>query len=249
MSGLLGAGVVVMIVADAVIGARLVRLSLRTRRLPELCIGASLLGLGAIGYPLSIAARSGAGGSPEADVAWLAAAIGCQDLGCAAMAAAVATTFRPGLAWARGLAGALAAALLGSWLVEWSAGDFALRAGSTAAYWTGFAARVLPFAWSAAESWRYHGLLRRRLRLGLGDAAVSDRFRLWAISSSAVVCAFALFGVALLTRSDVTTSPWVLAPTSLVGCVAGVSLWLAFLPPAAYVRWLERRATSGPTPA
>ncbi|MGH0032946.1 MAG: hypothetical protein ACQGVC_24400 [Myxococcota bacterium] len=239
MSALLGAGVAVMILADAVVGSRLVMLARRTRQLPELGLGGSLLLLGAIGYPLSIAARSGVGGSPEADAAWLAAGLGLQNLGCAAMALATVATFHSGSAVARGVAVLLTAMLAGSWTAQLATGDFGRPTGTSVAYWVGFAGRVLPFVWSAAESWRYHGLLRRRLRIGLADAAVTDRFRLWAVSATGVVCAFGVFMTGLLTGTPVSTSPWVLAPTSLFGVVSGVTLWLAFLPPKAYLARLE----------
>lgn len=236
MTALLGVGVLVMIVADAIVGARLVGLWRHTGRLPELALGSAVLLVGALGYPLAIAARNDLGGSPELDIRLLATSIALQNLGCACMALATLGTFRAGVVWARGLFTALAALLAGSWLVQLLTHDFASPAGQSFAYWVGFAGRVLPFLWSAAESWRYHGLLRRRLRLGLTDGAVADRFRLWALSATGVVGAFGIFGVALLAGADVATSAWVLAPTSLLGCISGVSLWLAFLPPAWYLR-------------
>jgi hypothetical protein len=239
MRALLGLGVVVMILADAVVGLRMLALALRTRRLPELGIGGSLVLLGALGYPISIAARSGAGGSPDADRLLLSAAMACQNLGCAAMAVATVSTFRPRVGWARALACLVAALVAGSWVFEVATGDFAHRPGSTASYWVGLVGRVLPFVWAAAESWRYHAVLRRRLRVGLTDPAVTDRFRLWALSSTAVACAFGVFTLGILSGVEVASSPWVLAPTSLAGWVSGVSLWLAFLPPAWYLRRLH----------
>lgn len=244
MRALLGLGVVVMILADAIVGVRMLRLARRTRALPELCIGASLMLLGALGYPLSIAARSGAAGSPEANEGLLAVAMACQNLGCAAMAVATVATFRPGVAWARAGAGLFTALVAGSWLVQVAQGDFANRPGESAAYWVGLAGRALPFVWATAESWHYYGVLKRRLRIGLSDATVTDRFRLWAISGSGVVCAFAVFTLGIWSGVDVAASAWVLAPTSAAGWVSGVSLWLAFLPPAWYLRRLEPEVTA-----
>lgn len=239
MAALLGAGVAVMILADAVVGARLLALWWRTRGLPELGLGLSLLGLGAIGYPLSIAARRGLVGSPDTGSAWLGAGLGLQDLGCAAMALATVAMFRPGVAWARVAAGAIVVVLAGSWTAEAVTGDFARPTGETALYWIGLAARALPFLWCAAESWHYHGMLRRRLSLGLADRVVTDRLRLWATSATGVFAAFSVFAVGLVSGVDVSTSPWVLVPTSLAGWISGVTLWLAFLPPDWYLRRLQ----------
>lgn len=40
-------------------------------------------------------------------------------------------------------------------------------------------------------------------------------------------------------------SPPVLAATSFVGVVAGITIWLAFLPPAAYLRRIRQAREAG----
>lgn len=249
MTALLGAGIVLLIAADAVVGVRLVLLARRTRQLPELALGAALLLMGAVGYPLSIAARKGLGAEAGLADAALGAALAFQDAGCAAMAIATAWTFRGAAPWARRLAGLFAVALAASWAVQAATGDFAVEAGHTLPYWVGFALRALAFTWSAAESWAYYAVLRRRLRLGLADAIVSDRFRLWAVSATGVTAGFGIFLLALLSGTDVAASPWVLASTSAVGCVSSVTLWLSFLPPRWYLRRFQPRPASTDAPA
>jgi hypothetical protein len=238
MASLLGLGVVVMIAADAVVGSRLLLLARRTRRLPEFALGSSVLLLGGVGYPLAIAARQGLGGA-EAATGLLAAALAMQNLAGFAMAVAVWCTFRPGSAAARWATALLASMLLASWLGQALFAGFPPAAGGSASYWLGFAGRVLPFLWSAAESWRYYGLLRKRLAIGLAEPVVTDRFRLWAICSSAVTLAFGAFAFAALQGLDVSSEPGVLAVTSLAGLVSGVTLWLAFLAPHWYLRRFE----------
>ncbi len=242
MTALLGSGVALLIAADAVVGVRLVLLARRTRRLPELALGSALLLMGAIGYPLSIAARRGLGAEGGFEVAALGAALAFQNAGCAAMAIATAWTFRASSRRARGAALGMAAALAASWTVQAVTGDFAIPAGRTLAYWTGFALRAAAFAWSAAESWATFALLRRRLRLGLADADVTDRFRLWAQSATGVTAGFAVFGAALVAGVDPAVSAWVLVSTSAVGCVSATTLWLAFLPPRWYLRRFQPTA-------
>ena len=236
MAGWLGIGIAVMIVADAVVGGRLVWLSARTRRLPELALGLSVFLLGGVGYPLAIAARQGLGGADGAS-AVLGAALALQNVGALAMAVSVWRTFRADAPAAPLACAGFAAALLASWILQATGGGFGLSPGATAAYWLGLSARATPFAWSAFESWRYFLLLRRRLALGLAEPAVADRFMLWAVCATSVTVAFALFAVAVVAGLDVATSPWVLAPTSAAGLVSGVTLWLAFLAP----RWYRRR--------
>jgi hypothetical protein len=243
VSAILGLGMLAMIVADAAAGARLLWLARRTRQLPELALGSSLLLMGAVGYPLAVAARRGAFGA-DAPAAWiLAGALAVQNLGCFGTFVLNWRVFRPGARWAAGLTGAGAAVLVASIAGPALAAGPAGPGDGGAWYYAGLAARAAGFAWAAVESLRYHGLMRRRLALGLADPVVTDRFRLWGIASAATVAGFGAFLAGRLAGPHMAESPPVLAATSCVGLVAATSLWLAFLPPAAYLRRLAARAS------
>jgi len=104
--------------------------------------------------------------------------------------------------------------------------------------------------WVSYEPLRYHRLMRRRLKLGLAEPVVVDRFLLWGVGSAARL-ALVLFGVgsALYVRNlepatALTFSKLVLVGTSACGLVASVAYWLAFHPTPAYQRWVERRVGS-----
>lgn len=240
MERVLGLGLLVMIAADAVVGARLLILAARQRRLPELAFGATFVLLGVVGYPLAISARSAAGGTGDGGL--LAAALAAQNLGALAMYVATWQVFRPDAVWALRLVsmagGVFLASLLGD---SFQAGRPLLRDGGSW-YYLGFAARALAFVWAAHEAFRYHGMMRRRLALGLGDPVVADRFRLWAVSATAVAVAFGAFLAGRLFAPDGVMAAPVLIATSLAGIVAGVTVLLAFSPPAAYVRHVASRA-------
>jgi hypothetical protein len=243
MQQILGIGVLVMIVADAVVGARLLLLAARTRQLPELCFGLSFLSLGVVGYPLSIIARKAAlAGAPVPGL--LPTALFFQDLASLMMFVATWRTFRPGKRWPLVVvwigAGAFVSSLVGD---SAAAGAWVLRDGG-AWYQLGFWARAGAYIWAAVEAGRYYGVMRRRLAVGLADPAVADRFRLWAISSSAISAAFLIFFMGRLWAENVATSTPVLAATSAAGLAAGVTVWLAFVPPAGYLRRVAARATS-----
>jgi hypothetical protein len=235
MESPLGIGVGVMIAADAVVGLRLLLLARRTRRIPETAFGCAFILLGVVGYPLSILARKTAMSGEPGNVL-LAAALCAQNLGCLAMYVATWTTFRPAARWgAHGVglaAAAFALSLLGDSLAQ---GAWVLHDGG-GWYYLGLWTRAGAFVWAAVEAIRYHVLLRRRLRIGLADPVIVDRFRLWAISSAAVCIAFLAFFVGRLLALNVAVSPPVLLTTSLAGLVAGVTVLLAFTPPAAYLR-------------
>ena len=241
MLQLLGLGVVVMVVADGVVGARLLLLARRTRRLPELCFGLSFLSLGVLGYPLSIVARKAAlSGVPVPEL--LPTALFFQNFASLAMFVATWQTFRPAARWPRHVVWAgiavFGASLLGDSVM---AGTWVLRDGG-AWYELGFWARAGTYIWAAAEAGGYYGAMRRRLRLGLADPIVTDRFRLWTISSCAISAAFLVFYMGRLWAENVATSVPVLSATSIAGLVAGVTVWLAFVPPAAYLQRVRTRA-------
>ncbi len=227
---LLGIGVIVQLVACVVVGARLLALWRRTRLIPELAFGLSFVLLGAVGYPLSIVARSA--GSDEL----LSAALLAQNVAALSLFLGVWRTFRPFERWVGGVAIALGIAFLASLAAPFidSIGPEARDGGAW--YYLGFAARFGSFAWAAFESTRYFFLLKRRLPLGLTDETVVDRFRLWSISNIGISLSFAVFLAGRLFTENVGQAPWVLICTSVVGLVSGTAMWLAFFPPQRYLR-------------
>lgn len=230
MERLLGLGFVVQVVACAVVGVRLAGLARRTGKAPELFLGASFLLLGVLGYPLSVVARG------TADGALLLPALAAQDAACLCMVLATCSTFHPErprlLLSSGGLVGlGFCASLVGSHEAGTPDGG--------AWYYLGFALRAGSFVWATLESVRYSRSLQRRLRIGLCDPVIADRFRLWALSNTSIVAGFAVFLAGRLLTPDGATNPWVLGSTSLVGLVGGVAMWLAFFPPARYTGWVS----------
>ncbi len=221
-------GIAVQLLADALVGARLLWLAKRTRQLPELCFGLCCFLLGAVGMPLAMAVRGGALGAPEDFGSGLATALAIQNAACAALYVATWRVFRDGSRWGAGLAALGISALVAS--VPGSAADGGFW------YWLGYGARGGAFVWSLAESIRYAGMLRRRLELGLGAPEVADRFCLWAICCGAVVLGFALTLVVKAQAVNPAETPWYLASVSAIGLIGAGSLWCAFAPPSFYLR-------------
>lgn len=238
MEKLLGLGVLVQIVACAVVGVRLLRLAARTREVPELALGSAFLLLGALGQPLALVARSGALAA-EPTALLLAVALAAQDAACLGIYVMTWRTFR---ADRRAPVGAVALAALGFGASIAVAAQDVASVDAGPGYWLGYGLRFGAFLWTAAESLRQHAMLRRRLRLGLADPVVCDRFRLWSISNVAVCVGFAIFGATRLAQGGTATSPLLLIASSAVAVVAGAGAWLAFLPPARYTRWVAARS-------
>jgi len=170
-----------------------------------------------------------------------------------------AITFRPQERWARMAAAAGGALALGGFAAEAALEGFTVVLVPGPGHWLAWAGRTLPMAWVAAESLRYWVLQRRRLRLGLADPLVADRFLLWGIWSaagfvnlSADVVARVVYTVLAGTTTEMVMEvlrPVVIgtmAVTMLLGVVSATTLFLTFFPTARYRHWVERRAHAGP---
>lgn len=232
-----------MVAVDAVVGVRLLLLAQRTRELPEAALGAAFVLLGAIGYPLSTAARRGLLPTDEANATLMAVGFAAQNLACFAIYWMTARTFRAGVRWAQGLVVAAGLAFVMSYV------GHALETGfvgdtTGGAYYLGLVTRTGAFAWVCFESLRQYGLARRRLALGLVDPLIVNRFLLFGLGTGGVFAAFAIFLAAKLMDAPVAESGWVLAATGMAGLFAAVPTWLAFLPPPFYRRWFAPSAVA-----
>ncbi|HTO05549.1 MAG TPA: hypothetical protein VMR86_00690, partial [Myxococcota bacterium] len=102
----------------------------------------------------------------------------------------------------------------------------------------------LYYVWTAFEGFRYYGMMRKRMALGLADAVVTNRFLLWAFAG---IVSFAWNSVSawcLVAGIDLRSALPLLS-TSLGGFANTVLLFLIFMPPAAYTRWVMRSARGG----
>ena len=187
-----------------------------------------------------------------------------SDAGFAAVAFFTRRTFRPDSAPARGVAAALVAGLAFSLVAQGMSEGYGVRVIPGAAYWLGFALRSACLAWLAVESLRWFAALRRRMRLGLAEPLVTNRFLLLGVWA----CAMLAMGM-----SDVVTRIWyvssagstrfipelahslvltTVSTTSALGIVVATTLLLAFFPTAAFRRWIENgsaTAIAGASPA
>jgi hypothetical protein len=158
---------------------------------------------------------------------------------------------------------ARSAAAVGSLAVMIAAGfqgvseGFAVKVFPGIAYWVFYLARCAPYYWLATESLGYYVAARRRLRLGLADALVTNRFLLlglWAVAWAAMgfsdIVARGIYvmvsGSTTELRLD-TAGPIILttiAITSALGALAAVTLALSFFPTRGYRRFVEARAAA-----
>jgi hypothetical protein len=241
------ASAVAFVVVGAGVGAKLLWLARRTRGFAELIVGFSLFVLSAVAWPLMLVA-SGSPPEPVLRGARAGASL-AMALGWSGVFLFTWRVFRPGPGWARTLAGLGIAAELGAGLagviravaLEDAA---ALRTPSPSGLVLLIGAQLV-YAWTAVESFRYRALLRRRIPLGLADPLVADRFGLWGWTGVFAGGSIAPATWALLTGGD-PSSPLSHLVVGACGLACSGVLYLAFLPPAAYARFVRETA---PAPA
>ncbi len=94
------------------------------------------------------------------------------------------------------------------------------------------------YSWTASESLRYHGLMRRRSAVGLADPVVTNRFLLWgggcAVSTALVLCSVMMLAIGLPPGNPIS-GLFILAS----GLVNTVVWWLSFMPPRPYTDWVR----------
>jgi hypothetical protein len=229
------------------LGFRLLRLARLTRASPERWLGLAFLCAGASAWMLPVAALEGIG--PErARLFALSAQCGMTG----------ATAFLVVFAWRvfRADSRVAGSAAIGLITANVAAGAAVVASGSPvpvgALGLLVILARSAALLWLFFESALYAQRMRRRLRLGLADAIVANRFVLWSIWTGALAVV-PLFVLALRAtgalEAPVHGAPLpagiraALAMVGLGGAAAVVAGGLAFFPPASYQRWIARRAS------
>lgn len=225
------------------VGVRMLRLGRRTRQVPELCLGIGLMGL-IISIP--VMTYSGLGRVVVAEVRMGAAALALLVLtvGCGFVYAFNWRVFRPQAFWAAGLVAACcvatAALAIGTYL------SLARAPGEMDSFeacgdWLSglYYPMLVSFVWASIEGVREWARGRRRVQLGLGDEVVANRFLLWGLAG-ALSSANSLLGLYLDHIGLVATKDPIVASLSALGGIGcAILIWLMFMPPASYVRWLR----------
>jgi hypothetical protein len=231
------------IAIGGVVGARLLLLARRTRQPAELWLGLALFAIAGLAYPLVITA----GGEPKGFQRVLSAlgnALLCFGWSC--LWVFTWTTFRREATWARVLAiSAVAASVLlsGRRIVRLAVDDDVTLSTATIDGLGPLLLAMADYVWTSIEAFRYRAMLNRRVRLGLADPTVANRFLLWGLMGvfSFLSLVMPVVGAFHRTPDSVTISRIV---TGSSGIVCAVVMYLAFMAPQSYLDWVRRRAAA-----
>jgi hypothetical protein len=237
--------------SSLVIGVRLLLLARKTGKLPEFLIGVGVLCLGPLGYGLSMLAFVLASHSLALSATLMGTSLLAASIGGISQYLFAWTVFRRDAVWARAFVWIATALLLAGYVGDLVENGLVNRRNAGAWFWLGAVMRTAGLGWSALESLRYHQIMRRRMQLGLADPVVTESFRLWGLGAGAALAGSLLaLAARALTDYAITPTPVVGLTLSLLGLIGAVAMWLAFLPPPAWLRWVEvrgRRASALPS--
>lgn len=239
-------GVVVFMLTALVVGARLLVLWWRTRKLPELLLALAVLCVGFLCYAVGTAAKLLVVGSEETRSTFTMLGLGTEGFGQTMLVAFAWRVFHPKSKLAAGFAALLTAFIVGAYFGEVLSGEYLRYSDpqliSGPAVPLGLVARGLAPTWMAFECFRFHGKLRRRAKIGLAEPLVVHRVALWGMGIGASAVGY---GVSLIHRLAYGTGlrehVWALSLVSILGMVSAISLGVAFFPPPPYRRWAERQ--------
>jgi hypothetical protein len=239
-------GVSLYFVMTIVVGVRLLVLARINRGVPELFLGLGYLLGGTIGSCLEVGGMVSAQlEAPPARVATLfltGKAFGVVGLACSY--SFIWWVFRRDERGALLLMSAAIAAAVVAFAGLISSGTASSGVSPAPWFWIEFVARLGHPCWLGLEAGRYYFQMKRRMRLGLADAVVVNRFLLWTFAAGfGILMGFTAIPPALLGRTHALSHAGLVA-FSLVGVGAAVCYWLAFFPPEAYRRRIYARAVA-----
>jgi len=238
----------VLVLTCTWVGVRLLWLASRTREWPEFCIGAGLVSVVSIGFPVLMGSGFGGGTVGQINMPLLVLGFGTVLFGVINLYAFTWRTFRPTAAWARMLvvfvtiafAFVLAGTVRTLLTAPADAVAFKVSQGWTAWIRVFF---VGSYGWTGIESLLQYRMARRRLTLGLSKPVVVNRLLLWGLTGVLeVVINMADLALHLNGLSPMSDGR-AMVVTAAGGVCASVLMYLTFLPPSAYRGWVERRAS------
>lgn len=243
-------GIAAFMLTALFVGTRLLVLWWKTRKLPELLLGTAVLCIGFLAFAVGTAAKLLLVGSPELRGPLTGIGLFVECFGQMTLVLFSWRVFRPRSKLGATFAASLVVFILAAFLGEILSGQY-LRYSDSLQSTGPFVplaqvARGSAPAWMSFECFSFHGKLRRRLAIGLADPMVVNRVALWGVGIGASAVGYAFTTVHRLVYGlGLKEHVWAVTTVSMLGMVSAIALGTAFFPPAAYRRWVDRRAPRG----
>lgn len=227
-----------------VLGARLVRLGIRTRSATEWLLGLTFL-IWSLSYALWVASAS-SHGQPALESQLLIASRITTNLGGVGIAFFPLLAFRRESTWAKWLVAGVAISLIaGTAGSNWVGDPEGLKPLTNVWWWIEWVGEITPAIWIGVEGLHHYGTARPRVRLGLCEPIVAHRYLLWGVAG--VFWTLLDFVIVVQFVEFWATGSWSPTFDILVGfceTAALAMIWLAFFAPARYQRRINGSTVS-----
>jgi hypothetical protein len=243
-----GVGVVLFILASAVVAARLLLLYGRLRQPPELFLGLAYLLAGTLGWGGLLAGALTTPHNRSLAEGYQAWSVVVGDTGTLCFYLFVWYVFRRDSRLAKAFVALVVLVFVVS-IID----NTVLRGvtfGAPPGTWTtiaGASARAIVFPWMAVEAFSSYFAFRRRAKFGLGNPLVANRLLLWGLSAVVMFAISATANVLYWTASDAVDATLQQNRAGglygLLAALSSIALWLAFFPPRAYETWIGSAPT------
>jgi hypothetical protein len=226
------------------VGARLLRLGIRTRSVSEWVLGLTFL-IWSLSYVLWVTSVVLQGQPALKSQLFIAARL-VTNLGGFGMAFFPLLAFRRGSTWAKWLSASIAIdVIVGTAASIWVGDPEGLEPLTNVWWWFEWIGEIAPAIWIGVEGLHHYGTTRPRVRLGFCEPIVGHRFLLWGIAG--VFWTLLDFVVVGQYVEFWVTQSWSAILDSLVGVceIAALALiWLAYFAPASYQQRINRSTVS-----
>jgi hypothetical protein len=226
-------------VSYVLVGFDLIRRSRETQGLPELLLGLAFVfnGLSYLFTDLPIVLD-------KESILNEFSYIGRIFAGCCALTIAVFTwrVFRAAAGWAKWIVWAAGALLLAGLTISALEGDWEGAYPLTyRGFWLEWLAGIVPFIWFSIESLSAYSRSRRKVRVGLGDPLVANRFLLIGLYGTLASSTYPIYlWMYILYELHGVWSDPVNAILGIVEVISLAALWISFSAPDFYRRWVDK---------
>ena len=224
----------------AIAGYRMLLLAAQTREAPERVLGLTflLIGVSFLLYQIPLILQTE---FMETPIYFAARVTYC--ISSVTLALFTRIVFRQKETWASALVLGVGAGLVIGVGFSALGGDWEGFSISNRWFWFEWVANTLPFGWIGAEAFIQYHSGRRRVRVGLLEPVVCNRFLLWMIVGILQLSAF-LISLVQYAEFEATGvwSTWADATLGSLEFVTIGAIWMVFFPPARYCRWINRAA-------
>ncbi len=218
--------------SSLLVGLRLLLLWRKTGQAPELLVALALLGIGPLGFGLTVASSSMAAHWPDtADAVWASAAM-ALNLGAASVYLFSQRVFLPSSRLAAAVVWLIVALLVACWLAELLVNGFHAEHSAGAPIRVSDWLRTGALLWGAWQAAVFYRVLLRRRSYGLVDDQVMRRMLHWAIALGGAGLSSGIDAATKLGVEAALDYPALTLLNASAGTSAAIFLYLAFRPGA-----------------